>query len=181
MAERFEIISDKFQKFISAQHMFFVATAAAEGHVNLSPKGMDSLRVLSDKRVIWLNLTGSGNETAAHMLENPRMTVMFCSFDKQPLILRLYGKARCIHPRDTDWEGLIKHFPQHSGARQIFDLSIELVQSSCGFAVPFYEHQGERSTLKNFADRLSSDELEDYWRRKNLRSLDDKESGILDN
>ncbi|MDH3994738.1 MAG: pyridoxamine 5'-phosphate oxidase family protein, partial [Gammaproteobacteria bacterium] len=147
MAEKFEQLNDKHIEFIGAQHLYFVGTAGAEGFVNVSPKGMDSFRVIDSKRVAWLNLTGSGNETAAHVLENGRMTIMFCSFDKQPLIMRLYGQALAVHPRDARWQELATLFPGYSGARQIFELELELVQTSCGYAVPYYELKGERPTL----------------------------------
>ena len=153
MSDIFEKLEADHISFIEKQHIFFVGTAGSEGFVNVSPKGMDSFRVLDQSRVAWLNLTGSGNETAAHVLENGRMTVMFCSFDKQPLILRLYGKASTLHPRDSDWDGLASFFPEYTGARQIFDLSLDMVQTSCGYAVPYYELKGERPTLRKWAER----------------------------
>lgn len=179
MAEKFEQLSPKHIAFIQAQHIFFVATAGAEGSVNLSPKGMDSFRVTSPQEVIWLNLTGSGNETAAHLLENPRMTIMFCSFDKQPLILRLYGEAETIHPRDPDWSSLISAFPQDPGARQIYRVTLKLVQTSCGYAVPYYTYQEDRPTLKKWAQKHGQEGIEQYWADKNAISLDGKETGIL--
>lgn len=114
MAKQFPEITDRFSAFIAAQSMYFVATAASDGRVNLSPKGLDSLRVLGPNRVAWLNLTGSGNETSAHLLDNPRMTLMFCSFDREPLILRLYGTAREVQPEDPDWDELYREFPPTS-------------------------------------------------------------------
>lgn len=179
MSEQFEKLNDKHMSFIGEQHLFFVGTAGAEGCVNVSPKGMDSLRTLDPGTVAWLNLTGSGNETAAHVLENSRMTVMFCSFTKQPLILRLYGQASTHHPRDARWDELIELFPNYSGARQIFTLDIDMVQTSCGYAVPYYEHKGERPTLTKWADNHGPDGINDYWKDKNTRSLDDKETGIF--
>ena len=136
MAKQYSEISDDLKHFIEAQKIYFVATAGSDGHVNLSPKGMESLRVLGKNRVVWLNVTGSGNETAAHIQENPRMTIMFAAFDGSPMILRLYGNARVIHRNDSEWSELIALFNPISGARQIFDLSVELVQTSCGMAVP---------------------------------------------
>ncbi|HBC55981.1 MAG TPA: pyridoxamine 5'-phosphate oxidase, partial [Gammaproteobacteria bacterium] len=124
MSEQFAQLESKHIQFIGEQHIYFVGTAGAEGYVNVSPKGMDSLRVISPDRVIWLNLTGSGNETAAHVLENGRMTLMFCSFEKQPLILRLYGVAEAIHSHEENWSEWIGHFPVQPGARQIFNLQI---------------------------------------------------------
>ncbi len=179
MAERFEKLDDKHMTFIRQQHVYFVGTAGAEGHVNVSPKGMDSFRIIDELTVAWLNLTGSGNETAAHMLENGRMTVMFCSFDKQPLILRLYGQATVLHPRDDKWDELSKLFPAYTGARQIFVMDLELVQTSCGYAVPHYELKSERPTLTKWADGRGESGIREYWAEKNMKSLDDKDTGIL--
>jgi hypothetical protein len=179
MAERFTQLDDKHMAFIQKQHMFFVGTAGAEGFVNVSPKGMDSLRIINESTVAWLNLTGSGNETAAHVLENSRMTVMFCSFEKQPLILRLYGDATTTHPRDARWGELSALFPEYTGARQIFTLDVELVQTSCGYAVPYYTLQGERPTLDKWADNHGSAGINDYWQEKNTKSLDGKDTGIF--
>ncbi|GGY61322.1 pyridoxamine 5'-phosphate oxidase family protein [Marinobacter zhanjiangensis] len=178
MAKKFGELLPEHTDFINAQHLYFVGSAGAEGLVNISPKGMDSLRVLGPDRLIWLNLTGSGNETAAHVLENHRMTLMFCSFDKQPLILRVYGKAVVIYPRDDNWLGLIEHFPSYTGARQIFDLNIELVQTSCGFAVPYYTFLGERNTLTSWAEKRGRGGVKDYWKENNLVSLDGKHTGM---
>ncbi|WP_337954680.1 pyridoxamine 5'-phosphate oxidase family protein [Sedimenticola selenatireducens] len=142
MGRQYREIPQKMIDFIRDQKLFFVATAAADGRVNLSPKGMDSLRVLDERRLVWLNVTGSGNETAAHVREFPRMTLMFCAFEGSPMILRLYGTPRVIHPYDTEWETLYPLFKPLSGARQIFDLAVELVQTSCGMGVPFYDYAG---------------------------------------
>lgn len=180
MAEKFEKLSEKHIDFISTQHMFFVGTAAAEGYVNVSPKGMDTFRVINDKKVIWLNLTGSGNETAAHVKESSRMTIMFCSFDKHPIILRLYGNASTFHPRDQKWDELIGLFPEYSGARQIFELNIELVLTSCGYAVPYYDLKGERPTLTKWAENKGRGGIKDYWKEKNMESLNKKPTGITE-
>jgi hypothetical protein len=158
--------------FIEAQKLFFVGTATADSRVNISPKGMASLRVLGASRVIWLNLTGSGNETAAHVQVCPRMTLMFCAFEGQPLILRLYGSARTIQHGEADWEELFAHFEPLAGARQIFDLAIERVQTSCGMAVPRYSFAGERRDLDAWARRKGPAGLERYWQQKNRRSID---------
>jgi hypothetical protein len=179
MAEQYTRLDDKLTAFIQAQHLYFVGTAGAEGYVNVSPKGMDSFRILDATTVAWLNLTGSGNETAAHVLENGRMTVMFCSFDKQPLIMRLYGQATAIYSRDERWHELSALFPTYTGARQIFVLDLELVQTSCGYAVPYYKHKGERPTLTKWADNRGAAGIQDYWRQKNMKSLDGKDTGIL--
>jgi hypothetical protein len=179
VAERFQKLDDKHMAFIREQHLYFVGTAGAEGYVNVSPKGMDSFRIIDDATVAWLNLTGSGNETAAHVLENGRMTVMFCSFDKQPLIMRLYGLATAVHVRDGRWDELSALFPVYTGARQIFVLDLELVQTSCGYAVPYYKLQGERPTLAKWADNRGVSGIQDYWAEKNTKSLNDKDTGIL--
>lgn len=159
--------------------MFFVGTAGSAGYINVSPKGMDTFRVISSSEVAWLNLTGSGNESAAHVLENGRMTIMFCSFGKQPLIMRLYGHASVVHPRDESWPELLALFPPQAGARQIFRLPLELVQTSCGYAVPRYELQSERPTLNKWAEQKGADGIEQYWRQKNTVTLDGKPTGIF--
>ena len=178
MADKFPALDERLTRFIEAQHMYFVATACAEGYINLSPKGMDSLRVLGDKQIIWLNLTGSGNESSAHVQDNGRMTLMFCSFERQPLILRLYGQARVIHPRDDDWDSLYANFGDWVGARQIFDMSIDLVQTSCGYAVPHYEFQSERETLTKWAQKRGRDGVETYWSERNQLTLNGQPTNI---
>jgi hypothetical protein len=178
MADQFDGLQSRHIEFIKRQQLFFVGTAAAEGFVNVSPKGMDSFRVIDEQRIVWLNLTGSGNESAAHLLENPRMTVMFCSFDRQPLILRLYGTATTVHPRDSQWHSLAALFPDHAGARQVFDMNVDMVQTSCGYAVPFYTPAGERPTLRKWAEKKGEAGIRDYWVETNQRSLDDKNTGI---
>jgi len=157
----------------------FIGTAGSEGFVNVSPKGMDSFRVINESKVLWLNLTGSGNETATLVLENQRMTVMFCSFDKHPLILRLYGKANVVRPRDSDWAKFVPLFPEYTGTRQFFELDLELVQTSCGYAVPYYSLTGERPTLNKWADKQGRDGVEEYWSKKNVKSLNDRDTGTL--
>ncbi|WP_431685635.1 pyridoxamine 5'-phosphate oxidase family protein [Hahella sp. NBU794] len=180
MGQQFSEISDKLTQFIQEQKLFFVGTAAREGRVNISPKGMDSLRVLGPNRVIWLNVTGSGNETSAHIQECPRMTVMFVAFEGNPLILRLYGEAKVIHRNDPEWEELFAHFGPIPGARQIFDLNVDLVQSSCGMAVPFYDYVEDRELLKNWAAKKGDEGIKDYWKQKNELSLDGKETHIVE-
>jgi hypothetical protein len=179
VSSTFPELSKQHIDFIQAQHMYFVGSAGAQGLVNISPKGMDSFRILNNNKVAWLNLTGSGNETAAHVLENGRMTMMFCSFDKKPLILRLYGKAQVIHPRDDSWQELISLFPEYVGARQIFELDIDMVQTSCGYAVPYYELLGERDMLVKSANKKGPEGIKSYWQEKNQLSLDGKNTGVL--
>ena len=125
MAQMYPALSDKHTQFIATQKMFFVGTAAADSRINVSPKGMDALRVLDPQRVAWLNVTGSGNETSAHVQADARMTVMFCAVEGAPQILRLYGKARVVHHNDAEWAALVAHFKPLPGARQIFDLAID--------------------------------------------------------
>ena len=178
MATQYERIEDEHRAFIEAQHLFFTATAAPEGRVNVSPKGMDTLRVLGPDRIIWLNYTGSGNETAAHLLQSGRMTLMWCGFGKRPLILRAYGTARTIHPRDPQWATLIGHFDTDFAARQIFDLRVEMVQTSCGYGVPFYEYEGEREVLPKWAEARGPEYVNEYWIERNARSIDGYPTGI---
>ncbi len=181
MADIFQQLTQQHIDFINRQQIFFVGTAGAEGRVNVSPKGMDTLRVINETEVVWLNLTGSGNETAAHIFENRRMTLMFCSFDKQPLILRLYGHANIIHPREAvAWASYSALFGQQPGARQFFELQLELVQTSCGYAVPRYELQAERKTLTKWSNHKGEAGIADYWQEKNQTSLDGKPTRILD-
>ncbi len=180
MGKQLESISPVLNEFILRQHMFFVGTAASDGRVNISPKGMDSLRITNPNQVVWLNSTGSGNESAAHILENPRMTIMFCAFEGAPMILRLFGTARAIHPRDTEWDSLYGLFNPLPGARQVFVLEIDLVQTSCGMAVPFYEHAGTREDLNKYWAARTPEQIETYWHDKNTRSIDGKPTKIFD-
>lgn len=179
MAKRFEQITDQHRAFIERQKIFFVATAGAQGRINLSPKGMDSLRVLGPNRVLWLSVTGSGNETAAHVAENGRMTLMFCAFEGAPMILRLYGQAHVFHPRDVRWPDLLAHFCAFPGTRQLFDLAVDLVQTSCGMAVPHFDYRGDRDDLNQWAKKKGSEGLEAYWQEKNLVSLDGSPTHLL--
>ena len=179
MSEKFTEICDHHREFVEQQKIFFVGTAAPDGRVSVSPKGMDSLRVMGGNRVVWLSLTGAENETAAHLLENNRMTLMFCAFEGVPLILRLFGHARAIHPRDAEWDGLFALFPPIPGARQILDLDFDLVLASCGKAVPYFDFIGERDDLKEWAERIGDQGLQSLWERKNQISLDGKPTGII--
>ncbi len=178
MAKQFDSLTDDHQRFILDQHLFFTATAAPDGRVNVSPKGMDSLRILGPNRILWMNLTGSGNETAGHLLETPRITLMWCSFTKRPLIMRTFGTARAIHVGDPDWDTFAKNFPSHRSARQIFDVTIDMVQTSCGYAVPFMDYAGERDTMQKWVDSKSDDDLLTHWREKNARTIDGRKTGI---
>ncbi len=178
MGKQFESISKPLQAFIEKQHLFFIGTATADSRVSVSPKGMDSLRVLGPNRVAWLNVTGSGNETAAHVREVPRMTIMFAAFDGHPMILRLYGEARAIHPRDEDWDAMYGLFEPIAGARQVFDVSVDLVQTSCGMAVPRYDYIEERTQLSDWAEKHGKDGIKAYWEKTNQVSIDGRPTGI---
>lgn len=178
MAKQYPQLTDDLSDFIRRQKIFFVGTAASDGRVNVSPKGMDTLRVVSANRIAWLNLTGSGNETAAHLLENNRITLMFCSFEGAPQILRVYGRAQAFHPRDAEWSGLVGFFPAMPGARQIIDVSIELVQTSCGWAVPLFDFNAERDQLEKWAETKGPEGIQKYWEERNRQSLDGKPTGI---
>lgn len=180
VAKQMRALDERLIAFIEAQPMFFVATAAHGGRVNLSPKGRDSMRVLAPERVAWMNLTGSGNETAAHVLETNRMTLMFCAFEGSPLILRLYGSARIAHPGDARWSELAPVFPRRLGARQIFDVELEMVQTSCGFGVPLLDYQGERDVMEQWAERKGQAGIEAYWREKNRYSIDALPTDLVD-
>jgi len=172
MAKQFDSIEAAHRTFIEEQHLFFIGSAAPDGRVNVSPKGMDSLRVLGPNRIAWMNLTGSGNETAGHLKAINRMTLMWCSFTTRPLILRCYGKAQVLHPGDSGWEALADLFPAHRSARQIFDVSVDLVQTSCGYAVPFMDYQSERDTMQKWVDDKSDAEIRAYWQEKNQQTID---------
>ncbi|MEX0269058.1 pyridoxamine 5'-phosphate oxidase family protein [Leptolyngbyaceae cyanobacterium UHCC 1019] len=174
MAKVYDRISDELQNFIRQQPLFFVATAPlnSAGHVNVSPKGLDSLRVLSPNRVAYLDLTGSGNETSAHLLENGRITLMFCAFQEPPLILRLYGQGAVVLPHTSDWQALYSLFSPLPGARQIIVAEIDRVQTSCGLGVPLYELQDQRSQLVDWAAKKGDAGLQDYRQQKNVVSVD---------
>ncbi|MDB9341875.1 MULTISPECIES: pyridoxamine 5'-phosphate oxidase family protein [Cyanophyceae] len=174
MAKVFDCITEELENFIANQHIFFVGSAplSATGHVNLSPKGLESFRILSAHQVAYLDLTGSGNETSAHLQENGRITFMFCAFEEPPRILRLYGQGYTILPSSPDWNNLYSLFPQIPGTRQIIVADIERVQSSCGFAVPLYEYQGQRETLVNWASKKGEPGIQEYQQQKNIISID---------
>lgn len=172
MSKEFPALVKEHQRFIERQKIFFVATAARDGRVNLSPKGGPSLVVLEPKKILWLSLTGSGNETAAHLLDIDRITLMWCAFEGPPRILRAYGKARAIHPEDTDWSWCTERIPAPLGARQYYLVDVESVQTSCGYAVPCFEYRQDRDVLDRWAEKKGQTGLEEYWERNNARSID---------
>ena len=150
MADFFDALNDNHIAFIARQPMFFVATAAADGRINLSPKGYDSFRVLGPDHVAYLDLGGSGNETHAHLVADGRITIMFNNFANPALIMRLYGTGRPVLPQDAGWDDLAAHFDILPGTRQIFDIRVDNVQTSCGWGVPRMEMQAERETLVKY-------------------------------
>lgn len=174
MGKVLEGLNEDVQQFIAKQQMFFVATAplAADGHVNVSPKGMDSFRILGENRVGYLDMTGSGNETAAHITENQRITFMFCAFEGSANIVRLYGTGRVVLPQMPEWAALSEHFTLFTGTRQIIVADIHRISSSCGYAVPLYEYKAQRETLSKYWEAKGADALPDYWQTKNQTSID---------
>ena len=180
MGRRYTEISERQKKFIVVQKIFFVGTATVESRINISPKGMNSFRVIGSNRVVWLNVTGSGNETSTHVQANPRMTIMFMAFDGKPLILRLYGHAKVIHHNDHEWNYLYSLFDPIPGARQIFDVEVDLVQESCGMAVPNYDYVEDRQLLRDWATKQGEDGLKKYWMKKNQASIDGQATNIMD-
>ncbi len=175
MAEFFEALNDDHIAMIAKQPLFFVATAAADGRVNISPKGYDAFRVLGPNKVAYLDLAGSGNETHAHVVaeqaDEGRITIMFCNFDRPALILRIYGRAAPILPQDSGWDAMAEHFTLHPGTRQIFSIDVESVQTSCGYGVPYMQFDRERETLKKAHAQMPAED----WLLKNKarnRSID---------
>jgi Pyridoxamine 5'-phosphate oxidase len=179
MANFKEKLNESLRDFITAQKMFFTATAPTEGRINLSPKGIDSFRILDDSTVAYLDLTGSGNEASAHIQENGRMTIMFCSYTETSLILRLYGTGEVIKKDSPRWLELSDFFPHYDGERQIILLHIESLQTSCGFGVPVYDYMGDKkdsTRLKEWGARFTKEE---YWAEKNQTSIDGLPTHIL--
>lgn len=174
MPKFFDKINERHKEFIDQQKMYFVGSAplSSKGRVNLSPKGLDSFRVINDHEVGYMDLIGSGNETSAHLLENGRITFMFCSYDKVPLILRLYGTGSTVLPGSKDWEHYARHFKIIPSTRQLIIGKIKMVQTSCGYGVPMYEYQSNRTTHFDWADKKGPEGLELYKQEKNTQSID---------
>ncbi|MCP4294290.1 MAG: pyridoxamine 5'-phosphate oxidase family protein [Proteobacteria bacterium] len=179
MGKRISELTEKLCDFIKDQKLFFVGTATAEGRVNISPKGMESLVIDGNNRVLWLNVTGSGNETSAHLQENTRMTLMFAAFEGKPLILRLFGNAKIFHKNDPEWDELYPLFTPITGARQIIDMDIDLVQTSCGSAVPYFDFVEDRDNWKQWAAKKGEQGIKEFWSSKNQVSLDGKPTHIM--
>jgi len=180
MAKFYTELNEPLRQFIAAQRMFFNASAPNQGRINVSPKGLDTFRILSDRRVAYLDLTGSECETAAHLAENGRLTLMFCSYDEKPLILRLYGRGSVIRPRDSEWADLRGQFPPLPGERQIVVLDIESIMSTCGFAVPRYDFQGQRDLLPEFTCKMGDERMDEYRRQHNQESIDGLPTHLFD-
>jgi hypothetical protein len=174
LAKLYDNITDDLAAFIRAQPLFFVASAPLDphGHVNLSPKGLDCFHILSPLQVAYLDLTGSGNETSAHLAENGRITFMFCAFAGPPRILRLYGRGRVVLPHTTEWDLFAPHFPRYPGIRQIIVADITRVQTSCGFGVPLMEYVEQRDTSIRWAEAKGEAGIAVYQREKNMTSID---------
>jgi hypothetical protein len=173
MGKQFAKIEPEHKAFIERQRVFFVASAAPKGRVNVSPKGMSTLRVLGDNAVAYLDCTGSGSETRAHLLasEDKRLTIMFCAFEGDPVILRLYGQGQSLMRGTPEYAGLLAHFEEMPGARQIVRLTVDLVQTSCGMGVPLFDYKTDRQNLVRYWTAQGIDNLRKYW-GKNMRSID---------
>lgn len=174
MGKQFAELNDDLRAFIAKQQMFFVATAplSADGHVNLSPKGLDTIRILGPTTVAYLDLTGSGVETIAHLRENGRLTVMFCAFAGRPRIVRIQGRGRVVVPTDAEWAQVSAGFPEFPGVRSVIVLDADRISDSCGYSVPLYEFVGHRKQLIDWANKKGPDGVEEYKAKKNRESID---------
>jgi hypothetical protein len=174
MGKVYDQLDESHVRFIERQHVFFVGTApdSPDGHLNISPKGLHTFRILGPKSVAYLDLTGSGIETVAHLRQNGRITILFCAFEGPPMILRLYGRGRVVEPADPEWDGLVAGFPEYPGARSVVVVDLERVADSCGFAVPLYEYRADRSQLLDYARKRGPEWLEAYRATKNRASID---------
>lgn len=181
MGKQFPSMEPAHREFIERQHIFFNASAASKGRVNVSPRDVAALRILDPNSAVYLDLTGSGNETAAHMLADGRLTFMFCAFEGAPLILRLYGRGRILPRHSPEYVALLaSHYDniEPPGARQMVHLAVDLVQTSCGMNVPFYDYVSERDQLHRWAEVKGEATLEDYRRQKNTYSIDGFPTGL---
>lgn len=181
MGKHFACIDPAHRTFIEEQHIFFAASAAPTGRVNLSPRDRASLRILGTNRVAWLDVTGSGNETAAHLRLDGRLTLMFCAFEGAPMVLRLYGRGRVLARRSVEYEELLKAAfggAERPGARQMIVLDVESVATSCGYGVPRFDYVEQRDTLTRWAEAKGENGLREYWRMKNAVSIDGFPTGM---
>ncbi len=174
MADVLERIDANLQAWIARQHVYFIATAplAGDGFVNCSPKGLDSLRVLDERTVAYLDLTGSGVETISHLKENGRIVVMFCAFEGPPRIVRLHGRGRVVNPGDGAFAALAARFPQRDGVRCVITIALERISDSCGYAVPLMNFVAEREALTKWTLKKGADGIIEYQRKMNAKSLD---------
>lgn len=174
MGKKYEGIDAAIRQFIEAQQMFFVASAPldANGHVNVSPKGLDTFRVLGPKTVAYLDLTGSGIETVAHVKENGRIVMMFCAFQGAPKILRLHGRGRVVEPGNAEFSEMRGQFPNHDGVRSIIVIELTDISDSCGFSVPLFRYEGQREQHRAWARKLGPEGIRTYQQKNNRRSLD---------
>jgi hypothetical protein len=181
MGKQFARIEPEHRAFIERQKIFFVASAPPKGRINVSPKGLSSFRVLGDSDVAYLDCTGSGSETRAHLMasDDKRLTIMFCAFDGDPMILRLYGQARSLMRGTPEYADLAPGFADIAGARQIVRLSVDLVQTSCGMGVPLFDYRQERGSLVRYWTRQGVDNLRKYWGLKNMKSIDGLPTGFV--
>lgn len=182
MGKQFCSMEASHREFVQRQRVFFTGSAAAEGRVNISPKDGAALRILNDNRVAYLDMTGSSNETAAHLRADGRLTLMFCSFAGSPMILRLYGRGHVLLRGTPEYAELLKSAfggEERAGARQIIVLDVDLVQTSCGFGVPLFDYVEDRATLTRWAESKGEAGLKEYWRTKNAASIDGFPTGIL--
>ncbi|MEO9648748.1 MAG: pyridoxamine 5'-phosphate oxidase family protein [Roseobacter sp.] len=181
MAKQFEALNSDRRDFIQRQNIFFVSSATADSRVNISPREIAALRIVDDNSVIYLDRTGSGNETAAHMLVDGRLTIMFCAFSGPPQIMRLYGRGTSVGWESVEFEELISQFyggVTPLGTRQIMKLKFDLVQTSCGYGVPLFDYKGERAAIENWHDNKGPDGIQSYWEEKNLNSMDGLPTGL---
>lgn len=183
MGKQFTAIEDGHAGFIGRQHVFFTASAAAATRINVSPREIGALRILGPNAVVYLDRTGSGNETAAHLAADGRLTIMFCAFEGPPMIMRLYGRGRVVRRGGEEYAALLAGpfgGDEPLGARQMVHMDVDLVQTSCGFGVPLFDYEGERPSLDRWAEAKGPDGLAAYWREKNRFSLDGLPTGLVD-
>jgi hypothetical protein len=183
MGKQFTGIEDEHRAFIERQKLFFVASAAPSGRVNVSPKGLATFRVLGRNEAAYMDCTGSGSETRAHLLASPdkRLTFMFCAFDGDPLILRLYGHGRSLMRGTPEYKALLHHFDEIPGSRQMVHLTVDLVQTSCGFGVPNFDYRHDRENLPRHWEKQGIDNLRQYWGARNATSIDGLPTGFVPN
>ena len=183
MAKQFAKLGSSHRNFIMRQRIFFTATATGQSRINVSPRSTDALRIPGDNAAVYLDLTGSGNETAAHLRADGRMTIMFCAVEGPPLIMRLYGHGRVIHHDHDEFRDLLSEIfggKAPRDRRQMIRLDFDLVQTSCGFGVSLFDYRGERDSMERWIAAKSDADIENYWREKNLKSLDGLPTGLFD-